>query len=301
MTAPVATPHPAEVPTRASALVADALAPLTGVDLPTVLEQAALQTRVDRKYLVPAQSFTELLTRLGERYSVLEIDGRRLFQYESVYFDTPQLHLYRQHLQGRRLRYKVRTRTYVDSGICMFEVKLKGRRSQTAKARFPHPAEHRAALTDEAHRLLDDLLHAEYGIGAPELAPVVTTRYLRGTLVDLAEGNRFTCDLDLVCQHRGRTADGLTDQILVESKTVTGNSTADRILRELGVRPVSISKYCVALALLNPTVVTNPWNRVLRHHFDWRPKSHLREWNDVADPGADQSDTCVQIGPPPAT
>ncbi|NYH93082.1 VTC domain-containing protein [Actinopolymorpha rutila] len=293
------TPHPAELPTRTSALVADALAPLTAVDLPTVLEQAELQSRVDRKYLVPTQTFTELLTRLGERYSVLEIDDRRLFQYESVYFDTPQLHLYRQHLQGRRLRYKVRTRTYVDSDICMLEVKLKGRRSQTIKTRFPHATEHRAVLTDQGHRLLDDLLHTEYGISAPALAPVVTTRYLRGTLVDLEEGNRFTCDLDLVCEHHGRTAGGLTDQILVESKTVGGRSAADRILRELGVRPVSISKYCVALALLNPTVVTNPWNRVLRHHFDWRPKSHLREW-DVADPGAGQSDAGVRIGPLPA-
>ncbi|WP_230854391.1 VTC domain-containing protein [Arthrobacter terrae] len=75
---------------------------------------------------------------LGKDFRALEIGPRRVFEYESVYFDTPELEQFRAHRQGRRRRYKVRTRTYVDSGLCMFEVKFKGQRGQTVKHRMPY-------------------------------------------------------------------------------------------------------------------------------------------------------------------
>ena len=111
---------------------------------------AELQTRVDRKYFVPAEVFRRMIAELAGELRVLDIDGRRTFGYESVYFDTPDLATYRAHLQRRRLRFKARTRTYTDSGLSMFEVKLTGPRGETVKQRVPHPAEHRAELTEEA-------------------------------------------------------------------------------------------------------------------------------------------------------
>ena len=51
---------------------------------------AALLTRRDRKYIVPLAVAAELVDRLEAACRVLEIDGRRRFRYESVYFDTPQ-------------------------------------------------------------------------------------------------------------------------------------------------------------------------------------------------------------------
>jgi hypothetical protein len=124
---------------RASAVVAGSVAGLPAASLAEVIERSALQARVDHKYLVPLERFAELAARLPDTYAVLEIDQLRGLAYESVYFDTPDLLTYRQHLQGRRHRYKVRTRAYLDSGVCMFEVKLKGRREQTIKARLPYP------------------------------------------------------------------------------------------------------------------------------------------------------------------
>jgi hypothetical protein len=46
---------------------------------------------------------------------VLEIDGARSFAYDSTYFDTPDLDAYLLAATRRRRRFKVRTRTYVDS------------------------------------------------------------------------------------------------------------------------------------------------------------------------------------------
>ncbi|MDQ4086153.1 MAG: polyphosphate polymerase domain-containing protein, partial [Actinomycetota bacterium] len=257
-------PGPAS-PARAA--VGAVAAELSGVGLDDVLEAAALQTRVDRKYLVPVQDFRRLGAELTG-FQVLQIAGLRSFRYESVYFDTSSLALYRQHLQGRRRRYKVRTRTYVESGETMFEVKLKGHRGRTVKERMSHPVEERYQITPTARAFLDRLLAQEYGERAPDLAPSVTTTYSRTTFVDLAGGARLTCDVDLVCR-AGAIRGTPGDHVLVESKADGAGGRADAVLRRLGVRPVSVSKYCVGVALLHPGVPVNPWHRTLRRHFDY--------------------------------
>jgi hypothetical protein len=241
---------------------------LARVGLEQVLSEAALQTRVDRKYLVTPGQFEELGRRIGTTFRVLEIDGRRVFGYESVYFDTASLDLFRAHRQGRRRRYKARVRTYLDSGACMFEVKLKGRRGETVKHRLPYPLEDRGRMNAEAVEFMSQLLSQEYGEQLPDLEPAATTSYSRLTLVDLEAGARLTCDVDLVCSQGDHHASG-SDMILVESKSSGSGSVADTALRQMGVRPIGISKYCIAVALLHRTLPANKWNRTLRTHFGW--------------------------------
>jgi hypothetical protein len=248
-------------------VVASAVAGLPAASLAEVMERAALQARVDRKYLVPVDRFAELVERLPSGWAVLEIERLRGFAYESVYFDTPDLLTYRQHLQGRRRRYKVRTRAYLDSGDCAFEVKLGGPRDQTVKARLPYPVAARDRLTADAREFLADQLLAAYGQPAPRLAARVVTAYQRTTLVDLRRGTRLTCDVDLVCSGAGRAATGLSHHVLVESKSPGPAADADTALRALGLRPVQLSKYCVAVALLHPDLRANPWHRTLRRYF----------------------------------
>ena len=162
---------------HASAVVAGSVAGLPAASLAEVIERSALQARVDHKYLVPLERFAELAARLPDTYAVLEIDQLRGLAYESVYFDTPDLLTYRQHLQGRRRRYKVRTRAYLDSGACMFEVKLKGRREQTIKARLPYPVADRTHINPQAQAFLADQLRAAYRQPVPQLAAKVTTAF----------------------------------------------------------------------------------------------------------------------------
>lgn len=241
---------------------------LAGVGLDEVLAEAALQTRVDRKYLLTPDQFNELAQRVGSTFKVLDIDGQRIFGYESVYFDTETLDLFRAHRQGRRRRYKARVRTYLDTGACMFEVKLKGRRGETVKHRLPYAVEDRDRLNPQAAEFLGSLLRHEYGQQVPDLEPAVTTSYSRVTLVDLVAGARLTCDVDLVCSRGQRRAQG-SDMILVESKCAGAGSVADEALRQMGVRSIGVSKYCVAVALLDRTLPANKWSRTLRTHFGW--------------------------------
>lgn len=253
----------------AAAAFAAALAERDPVELADVLAAAALTTRVDQKYLVPTALLPELVARLPERLGVLSIDGRRIFAYESVYFDTAEFALYRQHLQGRRKRYKARTRTYRDTGDVMFEVKLKGPRGATVKERLPYAAGEGAGLTGTGRDFLHAVVDQAYGLTVPELEPRLTTAYRRATLVDLARQSRATIDLDLRWSD-GEISWAADDLALVESKSATGGGAVDSVLAALGVRPVRLSKYCIGVALLHPDLAANKWNRLLVRQFGWQ-------------------------------
>lgn len=239
------------------------------VDLDQLMEVAGLTTRQERKYLVGVELLPELLDRLPGDQAVLSIGGRRLFDYESVYYDTEAFALYRSHAQGRRKRYKARLRTYRDTGERVFEVKLKGPRGETVKQRLPYESELSAGLSEEGRAFLQAVVDEAYRLQVPELDPRLTTSYRRSTLVDLERRARTTIDVDLSWSddHTRCAAEGLA---LVESKTASGSGPMDAIMATMGVRPVRVSKYCIGVALLNRDLSANRWNRLLTRHFGWQ-------------------------------
>jgi hypothetical protein len=258
--------------TPAEGAVAAAAAMVDPIGLGELMALAELQTRMDRKYFVPAEVFRRLIGELAGELQVLEIDGRRSFGYESVYFDTPHLDTYRAHLQRRRRRFKARTRTYTDSGLTMFEVKLAGTRGETVKQRVPYPTEHRAVLTDEALDHLGTALCQAYHQDLPAaLRATLVTTYRRTTFVSRTGEARLTCDIGLVCRDLHHEVHDTGTHVLVESKSAGRGSAADRILRDLGVRTASVSKYAIGVAALHPELPSNPWHQTLRRYFEPLP------------------------------
>ena len=75
---------------------------LPGVSLAEVEQMAQLHTRNERKYVIDDDMLTALLAAQHDEVAVLDVDGRREFTYESVYFDTADLDLYRAAATGRR-------------------------------------------------------------------------------------------------------------------------------------------------------------------------------------------------------
>ncbi len=248
--------------------VVDDLAPLqvlTPVDLDDVDAAAELQTRKDRKYLVPRHIVTGLLTALDGEWQVLTIAGARNFRYESVYFDTEGLASYLGAARRRPHRFKVRTRSYLDSATCMLEVKTRDARGRTVKHRFPHDFAQRAQLTDDAKRFIATIDQAVEAVD--ELRPNLTTTYRRATLVHADSAARVTVDLDVAWARPDECHTTLGDA-LVETKTPGQPCAFDRTLWRSGYRPVTISKYCTGLAALCPRLPSNKWHRVLREHFN---------------------------------
>jgi hypothetical protein len=109
------------------------------IDLTGLRAVADLQTRFDTKYVVRADVLARIARVLDGRMMVLEVGGRRVVGYRTAYFDTPDLTTYRMHVQRRRRRYKIRTRTYVGQDGAMLEVKTKDKAGRTIKHRVAHP------------------------------------------------------------------------------------------------------------------------------------------------------------------
>jgi hypothetical protein len=98
--------------------------------------------------------------------------------------------------------------------------------------------------------------------------PTLVTTYRRTTFVSRTGEARLTCDVGLVCGDVCHEVRDTGTHVLVESKSGgQGGSAADRMLRELGIRPASMSKYCVAVAALHPELPSKPWHQTLRHYF----------------------------------
>ncbi|MFC3521287.1 VTC domain-containing protein [Streptomonospora nanhaiensis] len=247
-----------------------AAAAFPGMELAEVRARAELQTRRDRKYLVRRDVFLAFLDRLADQgdWSILQIGGMRRFRYSSTYFDTPDLLTFRQHRQGRRRRFKVRTRSYLDTGACTFEVKLEGARDATVKQRREHPFALRDELTDDARAFLAEVLRAGYGVDPPgELIRTAVTAYWRRTLVQRSGTARITCDTGLVCRSEAAAVVADPGWVVVECKSAGPPTAADAVLADLGERPRRISKYCLAAAVLHPGLRANPWRRSLRDWF----------------------------------
>jgi hypothetical protein len=242
---------------------------LPAIDLRTLDAGAALLTRIDRKYVVPVATFERLVAALDDSWTALEIDGRRLFGYSSVYFDTDDFVTYRAHLQGRRRRYKIRVRRYVDSDDCMLEVKRKGLRGLTVKERRAHPIWEQTELGDDGQAFVDGCLRSngDPGLSGP-MRPVVVTANRRATLACLSGHSRLTIDTDLACGWGCSHAALRPGMVVLESKVEGHGSQVDRLLRAFGVRPVPISKYCVGVASLGLDLPSNPWRRTMRSYFD---------------------------------
>ena len=243
-----------------------ALAPLSLEELERV---AALNVRIDRKYVVSPAALDALVATLRDGSAVLEIDGSRRFRYRSLYFDTADLVSYRSSAQGRRQRFKVRTRAYADNGTCALEVKTAGLRGETIKQRLPYDPGDRDRVTAEGARFVDGCT-GRAGLGA-ELGPAVLTHYRRSTIVDRHDRSRVTLDEQLTCGDLLGTEVPLVGQVIVETKSTGAATRADRWLWAHGIRPVRISKFGVGMALFDPRLPANRWNRVLRRHFAWAP------------------------------
>lgn len=256
-----------------------AAAALPALSLADVNAAASLQTRRDRKYLVTPEVLLDVVRALptGGDLGVLQVDGRFEQQYRSVYFDTDDLLLYRMAATGRRRRFKVRRRTYVDDGVQMLEVKTKDPRGRTAKARTEASAAWSATVTE--HLSDDETFFVDHTLSAAgvwqhpplhSLRAVVHTGYLRTTLASPSAGWRATVDQQLIGARAGHQPQGLGCCIVVETKSSGAPTPLDRALWSRGHRPQRVSKFAVALAIGQPGLPANRWNRALRDHLDWQ-------------------------------
>jgi hypothetical protein len=238
---------------------------LERIGLDELIATADLQTRQDRKYLVPDARLKDVLRDVSA-FRVLTINHQQSFAYESVYFDTAERVSYLGAARRRPRRFKVRTRSYLDTESCVLEVKTRDAKQRTVKHRQPYDFDDRYHLSAAGRAFVAGVEQAAAAVD--ELDPVLITTYRRTTLALAAGGSRVTIDTDVTwAAVDGRVA-RLAGWVIVETKTSGAPGAFDRVLWRHGRRPVVISKYGTGLAALTADLPANKWTRVLRQHFD---------------------------------
>jgi hypothetical protein len=222
------------------------------------MDGVRLMNRTDTKFLVSRLQLEGLFQQLGPDYRVLEVEGVRLNRYQTLYYDTADFRCYRQHHNGKRNRFKVRKREYVESHVSYLEYKEKTNKGRTIKSRIKLDELH-----DELNPTESQFIDERTGRHR-EFEPKLWNSFERITLVNIAAGERLTIDTDIAFR-MGHQEASLPDLVILEVKR-DEQSGASEVLRQLKhqlVRPESMSKYCLGVALLYPEMKSNNFKQKL--------------------------------------
>lgn len=237
------------------------------------MEGVKLMDRTDVKYLVPIALLPEILDEAMPDYRLMEIDNQRLYTYETLYYDTPDLVLYHMHHQGKKNRYKVRSRNYVESGLKFFEIKFKSNKGRTLKTRIAR---------DEIEHTMDthasSFLSTNTTLDPQRFTGVMWVDYKRMTLVHKHIPERITIDLQLTFRNefKQKAYPGLAIVEIKQDK-MKGSPFAD-IMKKFQLKKGSISKYCFGIISLFDGVKQNSFkpqlqklNKIIKAHEHLHP------------------------------
>ena len=229
------------------------LAPMSPITLEE-MNAVKLMNRIDAKYLTNEETLRGILSDAAAAgYRVLETEGQRISPYDTIYYDTPGLRMFCDHHNRRLVRQKVRTRCYVQSGDAFLEIKRKNNHGRTKKKRIGIP---QGEMMDfNGDRAACDYLASHSWFRAEDLSPVLETAFQRITLVNPAMTERLTIDTRLQFKNfRSGKSTTLQDAVIIELKQDGRVASPMRaILLDRLVKPVRISKYCIAVTLTDPS------------------------------------------------
>ncbi len=224
-----------------------------------------LMNRVDTKYVLDEAQCLSLLEAAAEEYSVQVVEGCRACRYSTLYYDTPQWDMYLLHHNRRLTRQKIRTRTYVETGVTFLEIKDKNNKGRTRKRRIAIDRGHFAA--PQASPAAAAFLQQRSRFAPATLTPSLATRFVRITLVNSTMTERLTIDFDLMFDNmRDSTRSArMRNMVIVELKQDAHSaSPMKRILGQMRIKPLNVSKYCLGEALTNPMVKHNRFKAKIR-------------------------------------
>lgn len=224
------------------------------------LESVSLLNRTDSKYTLRGEDLLKIVPCLIENYHVLEINGVRVFSYENNYFDTPDLQFFRDHHNGYVNRIKVRSRRYVESDLCFFEIKKKEKIDRTNKHREALP--YMISDIDEIRKnVIQDYTRKNIG----EVNLILKNNFSRVTLVNNHFTERVTIDMNLhFIDGKSDVKFGKIAIIEIKQSKNTQFSPLTTSLKYHHIRAQSISKYIYGVISLIPTVKKNNFMPILK-------------------------------------
>ena len=231
---------------------------------PITLEEMGkvrLMNRTDTKYIFHTELLQDILSSAKDCYRILCVDEIKVFQYNSLYYDTVGMEFYHGHHNGLRPRYKVRFREYIDTNRIFLEVKKKSVDGRTRKSR-KQVSSLETSLSPESLQYISERIPSVYN----DLRPSLQTIFKRMTLVSDIEDERITIDTDLKFSQKDNEKN-LQNTVICEIKrdAAAGVSTFMKILKYHRVYPCNLSKYCLGTILLNSSIKANRFKENLLH------------------------------------
>lgn len=213
------------------------------------MDNVKLMNRVDTKFVLKTPQLYDVLPHLKEHYHVVEISGKWILSYESLYYDNEELDFYHDHHKKRLNRVKIRYRKYLDSDISFLEIKHKFK-GRTNKMRIPSD-DLFEALPEEHVKFIDDSVDVSF---TQDLIPTLVNNYRRITLVGKELNERLTLDIDLSFR-KGEHTEALDHIVIAELKQekVSRKSPFFQLMKERQIRPLRLSKYCMGILRLSGT------------------------------------------------
>lgn len=213
----------------------------------TDLNNANLMSRVDVKFVLPIAFLPELLAQVKNDYRILDINGKRIARYYNQYFDTNEMNLYQDHHNGKLNRFKVRTRTYLDTNTKFLEVKFKNNQKRTIKSRI------KLSGSAENQTQCSTFIREKMAANFSDLTISQQSGYQRIALANESAAERLTLDFNLWYQLNDNDSPvklpGFFIAELKQNKR-SKRSPFYQLMSKNTCFPASFSKYCIGCALL---------------------------------------------------
>lgn len=239
-----------------------ALEGMREISLEEVLK-ASLMRRKDSKYIFDVGLLPALLEKVSDEYRVLQINEIKGQEYETHYYDTPELAMYHMHHRGLVNRHKIRFRKYGSSNVMFLEVKKKNGKGVTVKNRM-QATNGSVVIKSTEEEFLSEFTPYK----CEHIVPVLENRFKRITLVNKTQTERITLDYNLFFNSKTSENDievpGVAIAEIKYAMHLAGSSF-HAALREAGITPRRISKYCIGMAMLNPDLKQNLFKQKVRY------------------------------------
>lgn len=224
------------------------------------MDDVRLMERIDTKFAFHINELETILQELSGFYNILEVNGKRISHYQSLYFDNEKFQFYNDHHNRKNHRFKVRYRKYVDSELYFLEVKEK-RKGRTLKKRIP-VKNFNNELIGRSKTFVENTINDR-----EKLEPKLWNQYQRITLVHKKQKERLTLDINLKFEWKNE-AKIYPDIVIAELKQLKRNRRSPfyKLMKKRLHRPHRISKYCIGMINLysNKKIKYNRFKRKLR-------------------------------------
>ena len=212
-----------------------------------------LQDRVDTKFLFEANQLPQILDEVHSEYAILNIKEATAQPYLTLYYDTTSYDNYFDHHNGKRPRFKIRMRKYVNSSTSFLEIKEKDNKDRTIKTRMG-VRDITMKLSPEHYQFISET----YALGLVPLKPVIWNKYNRVTLVNKHSLERVTIDLNYNAFNQNGFISWNQFAIAeIKQGSRSLNTKFYQAMKCRYIKPVNFSKYCISMALLTPQLKSN--------------------------------------------